>query len=140
MSELSHYFYFSSAKKLMDQPDLEFLLSQARRNNAAEDLTGLLLYNDGCFVQYFEGPPAAVTGLIARLQRDQRHHHMIRMTEGPVEDRSFADWSMGFATMDGQLAMPGGFDLTWENLNERLDSKVKTYLRKIMQQFYRSGA
>ena len=140
MPELSHYFYFSSAKTLMEQPDLEALLAQARRNNAAQDLTGLLLYNDGCFVQYFEGPPEAVTGLIARLRHDQRHHNMIRMTEGPVEDRSFADWTMGFATVDGQLALPGGFDLTWESLNERLDNNVKTYLRKIMQQFYRSGA
>ncbi|MCB9957723.1 MAG: BLUF domain-containing protein [Rhodospirillaceae bacterium] len=137
MSELSHYFYFSSAKKLMDQPDLEFLLGQARRNNTEQDLTGLLLYNEGCFVQYFEGPPAAVTDLISRLHSDQRHHNMIRMTEGAVEDRSFPEWSMGFATVDGQLTAPGGFELTWNSLNERLSDSVQMYLRKIMQQFYR---
>ncbi len=48
--------YLSSATNLMTDAEIEALLVSARNSNAAQNITGVLMYLDGNFVQCIEGP------------------------------------------------------------------------------------
>ena len=72
------------------------LLEHARRNNEKAGVTGMLLYKDGNFMQVLEGEERVVQALSAKIGRDPRHEKMVTLLEGPLAEREFSDWSMGF--------------------------------------------
>lgn len=100
--------YVSSAKEIFTQEKLWELLRRARDANAQHDITGMLLYKDGSFIQAIEGPPDAIGRLYDNICADQTHHLMIKLIDDPISERAFADWSMGFQNLSaGQPAEPG---------------------------------
>jgi hypothetical protein len=88
--------YVSSATKLFDEAALLELLRKARGRNALVGVTGMLLYRDGNFMQVLEGPASALDEVLARIERDPRHHGLLVLSSKPIEQREFGDWSMGF--------------------------------------------
>ena len=96
--------YFSSATRLLDADELAGLLAHIRPRNAALDVTGMLLYSDGNFVQTLEGPDAAVRSIFAGITADPRHHGIFVALEDAVTVRAFPDWSMGFRDVSGTAA------------------------------------
>jgi len=95
---LHQLLYNSVATKPMDVASLQSMLSAARQHNAAHDISGLLIYEDRTreFLQVLEGPEAAIKTLYDRICRDARHSHLDLLIEGPIAERGFAGWSMGF--------------------------------------------
>ena len=91
--------YVSSATEPFSPAELVTLLEKARRNNAAADVTGMLLYKDGNFMQAIEGDDVVINELHARIQRDPRHRGMITLLRKPIEKRQFPNWSMGFVDL-----------------------------------------
>jgi hypothetical protein len=94
-------FYHSRATGRPTQAELDSLLAASQRHNAAQDITGLLLYSQGRYVQVLEGPQAAVEGLYAAIQRDARHAQVETVSRGPGP-RRFAEWSMDFGYVTPQ--------------------------------------
>lgn len=92
--------YVSAAVRRMSQEELVALLRQCRDNNARLEVTGMLLHKDGNFMQALEGPSAAVEELSRKIQTDPRHHHVMTLIQGPLEQRHFDGWSMGFHNID----------------------------------------
>lgn len=85
--------YISSARRGEDV-DLDALFEQAQRNNAREEITGLL-YTDGKrFLQAIEGPKAAVEDLFLRIIADPRHHALVLLSRRETPRREFGEWSM----------------------------------------------
>jgi len=80
--------------------DLSELLRVARENNARSRITGVLLYQDGMFLQALEGSEPDVRSLFEKIARDPRHGRAEVVWSGNVAARSFGDWSMGFASAD----------------------------------------
>jgi Sensors of blue-light using FAD len=101
--------YSSSAVKLFSQAELLDLLAQSRENNTSLGITGMLLYKDGNFMQVLEGEEETVQALVAKIARDPRHRGIITLLRGPLEERQFPDWSMGFRDLNSAevLSMPG---------------------------------
>jgi hypothetical protein len=129
--------YCSSATNAFSEADLVALLSQSRENNARLDITGMLLYKDGNFIQVLEGPDDAVRQLFNTISADYRHRGVIKLLERPVEERHFADWSMAFRN----LTDPGLRDIPGysEFLNEPLDSPAfrtdPNHARRLLELF-----
>jgi Sensors of blue-light using FAD len=92
--------YHSRATTRPGAADLAGLLDQARHFNGAHQITGLLLYSDGRYVQALEGPAAEVRRLYARIQADPRHAQVTTVYAGPGPQRRFADWCMGFGRVE----------------------------------------
>lgn len=92
--------YVSAATRLFAASDLEALLGQSRSRNATLGLTGLLLYCDGSFMQYLEGPRAGLDAVWQSIQRDPRHKHVSLVFQAEVAARRFADWRMAFRATD----------------------------------------
>ena len=101
--------YVSSATNLFSQVELIALLESSRQKNARAGLSGILLYHDGNFLQLLEGPEASVRSTYERIVRDPRHQGCLVLIKGPVTDRTFPDWTMGFRDFasDEVKAMPG---------------------------------
>lgn len=88
--------YLSSCRPPMSEEDLEELLRQAKSHNAQVNVSGILIYNDGNFIQYLEGPETAVTSLFEKIKLDPRHTNVTRLDFAHIQSRVFGDWWMGF--------------------------------------------
>jgi len=112
--------YVSSATRLFSEQELIQLLKESRARNTHWDISGMLLYKDGNFMQVFEGPDEAVRQLYDNITKDPRHRDVILLREEAIDERQFPDWSMGFRNLaDADLRdVPGYSDF----LNEPLDS------------------
>jgi hypothetical protein len=80
--------------------EIEALLAVSRRNNRRDGVGGLLMYNEGSFLQVLEGEEEKVEACLARIANDATHKRMLRLFQGSVADRLFPEWSMGFARPD----------------------------------------
>ena len=97
---LTSLVYVSSISRRFVVADLQEILHRSRENNARADITGLLLYRDGQFIQNLEGPEDAVDRLYRKIRSDPRHHRVRTVLRSPLDVRLFADWSMGFRNVD----------------------------------------
>lgn len=93
--------YLSTATALMSDDELMSILRQSRENNLRDQVTGLLLYSGGNFIQLLEGDAEAVGKVYARIEHDPRHHGCLQMVDAPASERLFAQWAMGFRPEDG---------------------------------------
>lgn len=88
--------YVSSAAKLFTEEELKEIVDISIRNNTSLGITGMMLYNDGNFIQVLEGEEETVKKRYHIIERDSRHSGILILSEGKLEKRSFPDWSMGF--------------------------------------------
>ena len=114
--------YTSTASQPFRESALEQLLAECRENNAAADVTGMLLYRRGRFIQVLEGVADTVRALTDRIRRDPRHHDMRVLIEERVPQRRFPDWTMGYRALRGHdEAAPSGFRDSFSDLQADSD-------------------
>ena len=101
--------YTSEAKTKFSPAELQDLLLTARRNDDRDAITGMLLYEDGTFLQVLEGENEVVEATYQRIAADKRHHKIMLIARFEVDHRSFHDWEMGFFDASGGklLQLPG---------------------------------
>ncbi len=102
--DLHELIYTSLATREMSTVDLTVLLDQSRRNNLRLGMTGLLVYHQREFMQILEGDKAEIFSLYGKICKDNRNQRNYLMWHGPIEQKSFADWSMAFLT-PGDLSL-----------------------------------
>jgi hypothetical protein len=85
---------YSSQPFGFDDAMLNGILSDARRCNARDDITGALICRDDVYLQLLEGPAAAVDAAFSRIAKDNRHLDIVRLSCEPVTERLFPGWSM----------------------------------------------
>lgn len=83
----SHPFGFDSAT-------LSAILLDARRCNARDDITGMLICRADLYLQLLEGPERAVEATCRRIMADDRHVEMRVLSRELVRARLFPQWSM----------------------------------------------
>nr|WP_235727257.1 BLUF domain-containing protein [Hymenobacter siberiensis] len=88
--------YRSRSTYRPSEAQLREMLALARLHNSRKQITGLLLYSEGIFVQMIEGPAAEIRELYARIQCDSRHTQVETVSESLLPKRKFAEWSMDF--------------------------------------------
>lgn len=84
----------------MTDEELVELLDECREYNAQNGITGMLLYHDEAFMQYLEGEKDEVLSLFDTIALDERHTGVTIYMEKTLEERNFADWSMGFKKVE----------------------------------------
>lgn len=94
--QLHQVVYVSAATRPIGEQELAGILKVARDNNVSRDITGMLLYRGGNFLQVLEGPASGVLELCEKLCRDPRHENVRVLLQGPLMSRAFGSWSMGF--------------------------------------------
>lgn len=92
--------YVSYASHKMSSEELKDLLEECRDNNEKINVTGMLLYRDGFFIQAIEGEEDVVMPLYNDIQKDPRHDRILTVYKGKITERSFDGWTMGFRNLD----------------------------------------
>lgn len=95
---LIHTIYVSRATEEFSDQDILELLAKARKNNAASNVTGMLLFHEGNFFQILEGEEQVVQDVFDKISNDPRHTQVTRVICESVAKRSFGDWTMGFVS------------------------------------------
>src|SRR3569623_1960964 len=86
--------YISTARPELPTEAIDEILDASRRNNKADGITGLLLYDGYRFLQALEGEPHRVQRAYERIKADPRHRAIVMLSSYEVTARSFGDWSM----------------------------------------------
>lgn len=97
---LTRLIYASEATDAFGPGDLEALLAAARRGNAQRALTGLLVFDRRAFLQVLEGEGEQLSEVFCRIAADPRHRRVLVIEARAIDERLFADWTMGFAAAD----------------------------------------
>ncbi|RYG57926.1 MAG: BLUF domain-containing protein [Alphaproteobacteria bacterium] len=132
MDSLCHFIYASAAAQPFDREALQVLLRQAQTNNERCDLTGMLLYIEGSFLQVLEGDPGVVEEAYDKIARDARHTKVTKILAEPIAQRQFGSWTMGLGqvTKEDLRNEPGLNDFFGEGrtLDELDEGRAKRLL------------
>ncbi len=88
--------YFSTANSSLDTIDFENLFEYVVTKNAHQEITGVLVYGQGNFMQIMEGTEEKVNSVFTSIKEDSRHHNIIKVIEKEYDDRIFKKYDYGF--------------------------------------------
>ncbi len=102
--------YVSHAVNEMSDQELHKLLNEARSVNKKHNITGILLYHKGYFMQLLEGDEADVEDIFSRIQKDRRHHKITTIGKYNIDSRSFNEWNMAYKKLtESEIQSTAGF-------------------------------
>ena len=70
--------------------------------------TGLLIYDQGCFFQWLEGPAAGLARIWASIGRDPRHHDIQILRQQELPRRFFGSWDLRLTSRQRSALEIGG--------------------------------
>ena len=92
---LDFFVYCSRAAEGVDDAEVDRMVEWSQRRNVERDITGVLVFGNGVFFQWIEGPPVEVENLIASLQGDPRHYDIVPLDRGVEKrERLYPNWEM----------------------------------------------
>lgn len=95
MNEKLHQLVYTSTAKLpITYKEITDINSQAKLNNKGNHLTGVLLYQDGYFLQLLEGDQENVHNTFKKISKDRRHNTVKILVDQAVGKRLFPEWDM----------------------------------------------
>ncbi len=129
--------YVSNTHREFPQAELQSILASSRRNNAVANVTGMLVYLDGGFLQVLEGSDEAVEQTYRRISQDARHWNASVLLDHDAT-RAFTEWSMGFERLAARQAETEHvFHATQEAIAGRLSAAGTEALAILLRTFYR---
>lgn len=88
--------YVSKAKKNVDYEEIMKILTHSWKYNHNSYISGMLLYDNGYFIQIIQGPIATIDRLYARISKDPRHSNIKLVGEELLSTRNCTGWGIGF--------------------------------------------
>lgn len=88
--------YVSRPRPNLSLVEIPRIVAICRSHNAADGITGVLLFTGLDFAQLIEGEPDMVAALWARIQADDRHRDLVTFIDERAPQRWFPDWRVGF--------------------------------------------
>jgi hypothetical protein len=127
--------YLSSATHILEKEEINFLLKQSYSYNLENNITGILLYIDGDFIQVLEGSETTICSLFEKIKKDKRHKGLICVNNNSILQRQFRDWVMGYYSGSYQnLRKLHGFEnFNKEELFNYKDHMVTVFLNTFMK-------
>ena len=92
--------YASRAARPLTGTLLDEILDQSRNKNPALGITGLLCVSGDVFIQVMEGGRDEVCDLFNAIVRDDRHETVRLLIYEEIQERKFANWTMGQVNID----------------------------------------
>ena len=100
MKSLISLIYASRATEDFHEHEIPDLLKQLRVANAKHEITGMLLYIGGSFLQVLEGQPGMVEAVFSKILQDKRHAQVTLIAKESILEREFEGWTMSHKTLD----------------------------------------
>lgn len=97
MYQLAYLSFASSLFNTDTDAGVDQILMESHKYNADRDISGMLLFKGGVFLQLLEGEKTEVHNLFGRIASDLRHEGIKVLVKQEVSERLYAKWSMGYA-------------------------------------------
>ena len=94
MGALSSLVYQSRATTPLSEADLQRLIASAQIRNSKEGVTGLLVYDEGRFLQWLEGPAESLDRVWKSIYQDSRHTEITLLGASTTPVRFFGSSPM----------------------------------------------
>jgi len=94
--------YASEQSHSITESSIQEMLRKSRVNNSTKNISGLLIFFEGVFTQFLEGPAYEIDNLYARIIRDTRHTRIIELGSGHTADRYYSDWHMAYKKLSSE--------------------------------------
>ena len=127
--------YVSASDRRLTGVDLQRLLEQSRRHNGAHQLTGLLLYRAGTFLQFLEGGEADVEDLFSSIEVDERHHDVVLVRRATRPHRQFSSWTMAYGDVDLSSTKPVQVEMRAPNGPAPQTADEAAFVRELLELF-----
>jgi hypothetical protein len=93
--DLITYVYCSHATPAMTTAEIPRIIQSAEKYNPDLEITGMLTYGGGMFLQWLEGPHHSVHELMGWIRKDPRHECILQLHSlSGLQDRLYPGWSM----------------------------------------------
>jgi len=138
MSDLCTLVYVSTATRLMSDEELQAMLKKAMAHNHVNGLTGVLLYDEGNFMQCLEGPRSAVMETYGRIKVNPAHRGLTELLLEPIAARSFEGWDMDFLH-SSQEEMQNLSQANWRQVRNKADRADDSPGLILLRDFWRSA-
>lgn len=96
---------------------IQDIVKVSTENNAETNITGVLFFHEGRFLQIIEGEEETLHALAKEIEADPRHTNYKTLIDTQEKERSFGSWKMG----EIQLGKGKSFDA------EYLESITKSF-------------
>lgn len=87
--------YVSKAADNVGHEDILNILTQSWKFNHNSYISGMLVYDNGHFIQLIQGPINTIDKLFARISKDPRHHDIKKLGEEKLHLRDCNGWGIG---------------------------------------------
>jgi serine/threonine protein kinase len=108
--EIHQLAYESHPTDALTKEQLKDILNKSQYKNIRLNLSGLLIFHAGKFLQLLEGGKKEVDELFDAIRRDPRHTDIKVVLESDCQFRSMPSWVMGLSADDNLAEMIGSMD------------------------------
>ena len=74
--------------------DLKKIMATSKKNNLTDEITGVLFYHNGSFIQVIEGEKNHLIKLMNKIQKDSRHNKVSILIDKEINKRYLSHWNM----------------------------------------------
>lgn len=96
MNNIIRFVYMSQSHGLLSEAQVEEIVAVSEKNNKSNDITGMLFYKGGYFLQVLEGESINVYYTFKKIRDDKRHHTIKLLDSDVINNRIFNNWSMAY--------------------------------------------
>ena len=105
MSKKLHRLVYLSRNEIIGEwqevsEKIQRLHEEASARNSDRGITGVLMFNSGCFAQVLEGSGHDLRLLFDRICNDPRHSRVALLDLSPQPKPRYSNWSMAFVGQD----------------------------------------
>jgi len=118
-----------SDRRLRMPTGLSDIVSSSRKYNPNAQITGIISYREGQYLQVLEGPYLEVDKLMAKIAADPRHDDIWVFLDKQITERSFNNWGVSVFDFLDQEALFDTFVENNKDIFNRLDEQQKSRIQ-----------
>ncbi len=123
--------YVSSARVDITEDELTALFRTTENNNTSNNITGILLYKSGKFLQVLEGEETVLKSLYEKIEADPRHNNIFVILNQKCKRRIFENYASRFSIVKSKEELQ-----TIETyLNQIEESPNLKYVKGLLEPF-----
>jgi hypothetical protein len=103
--------------------EIQDILECANKHNKEHEITGILLYKGGAFLQLLEGDEKDIVDLYGKIASDLRHERPTVVLKQYANERIFKDWSMAFQKVNDLDLEKIESVLPWSDIIEKTNRR-----------------
>lgn len=110
------------------------IVTVSKENNTATDITGVLFYHQGRFLQIIEGEEETLRALAKQIEADKRHKNFQYLIDTEEKERGFGGWKMD----EIQLGKGKNFDAAYLESITKSFEKLMVPSCDMLAHFYKT--